>query len=158
VADDVFHMPRLARSELRFTILGVGLIAMSTLSYHYVRANEIARLTEETKYRRSFVIRRAMAARNVWESVSRRMNRDADAVVMVYGRSSGLDLAGWNNVNVVEAIGKGALLALLYDRPAMPVHFIPESSLPTIDRSRADVFFYDDFGNCYTVEEMTGDG
>ena len=93
-----------------------------------------------------------MVARNTWESIARArdLGEGGHRVVMVYGRSSDLDRAGWNNQNVIEAMGKGALLALLYDRPGLSVEFTLEASLP-LDPDGADVFIYDDLGNCQAV-------
>ena len=120
-----------------------------------VRRNEHATLPQSEGYRRSFVIRRAIAAGNIWESIERGrgFGEAGDRVVMVYGRPIDLDRAGWNNQNVIDATGKGALFALLYDRPRLSVEFTLEASLPQIDAVGADVFIYDDLGNCQRVSD-----
>ena len=71
---------------------------------------------------------------------------------MVYGRTTDMERAAWNSRNVVEALGRGAMLSLLYDRPGLEVEFHTEPALAQIDRSAADIFIYDDLGNCQLIE------
>lgn len=146
--DDVMTAPRLKSVDAQRSVLTVFLLVMIALSYHMVRRNERAVLSGAANYRSSFVIRRAIAAENVWKTVAPLRSPGARGVMMVYGRVRDMKRAAWQNRNVIEATGKGAALRLLYGSVDLEVDFLPLEELSGRDAEGTDVFLYDDFGNC----------
>jgi len=154
-ARDVFDIRPLRSEDARYTTLGVVLVVLVTLSWYSVRANESLLLREGARWRRSFVLRRAITAQNAWVSIRERWKRGvARQVLMVYGREGASDNARWNNLNVVESLGRGRAVELFYGEPRPEVQFLVLDELQDIELDRADLYFYDDHGNCYSLSEF----
>jgi hypothetical protein len=152
---DAFGIRRLRSEDARYTTLGIVLVALVTLSWYSVRANEAMLFREGTDWRRSFVLRRAITAHNAWVSIQARWKKGvAREVVMVYGRKRSNEDARWNNRNVIESLGRGKAVQLFYGEPQPEVEFLVLDELGDVELDRADLYFYDDHGNCFSLSEF----
>jgi hypothetical protein len=147
-ADDVYAVVRRARAAraLRLAVLVVTLSACTGFSRHYVHRNETT-LFGATQYRRSFVVRRAGIAREVYDGVMKQKTGDPTRVIMFYARRERAEEAKWNVTNVRAALGRESALRLFYDDPDLDVRYVIASdSVRAGELDGADVFAYSDFG------------
>jgi hypothetical protein len=152
-AADLFAAVGARRQEMAYSLASIVLVAFAVLCYTDARRNENIRRDDGSQYRRSFVIRRAVAAGNTYEVLrrARGRGRTVDAVYMVYGRTINLEEATWNQMNVQAALGNGTALRLFYDSPDLGVGFLRlEEFDPSLRGPRTDVFFHDDIGHVRT--------
>jgi hypothetical protein len=159
-ADDVFALKPLRANRLRLVVLVCALAAVTTVSFVMVRKNEKYQMFDVLELQRSFVLRRATIARNIYDGVTSvdTLGNDVQKVYMVYGRESGRDEARWNNKNVIAATGRGSLINLIYHKPEMPVLFkVAGDKVDWSEQYIADIFFFDDFGYCQPMEKQSGD-
>jgi len=156
LADDVFALSWLRSGRVRVAALALVLLTMSLVSFVMVRKNEQYKMFGLIDSQRSFVLRRAFIARNIYNCVvaGRSPEGEVQKVYMVYGRKEGKDEAKWNNKNVVAATGRGSLIKLIYNDPEIPVEFkVAGDAIAWDDQFISDIFFFDDYGGCVSVEK-----
>lgn len=156
VLDDLFSMPGIRRLEIQIPVMTLLLIAVFGLSFTKIRQNITAKLPNSKALSRSFVLRRAQLAMQVYVDLKAKAGDPAnlERIVMVYGRPEGNDDASWNYHNVVEGLGRGDAIKLYFDRPDLDVSFhVMGDSLPADGGDGTRIFYFGDFGNCYTADE-----
>jgi hypothetical protein len=156
VVDDFFDLPGIRRDVVQIPVLTAMLIVIFSLSFMKIRQNLSAKLPRSENLTRSFVLRRAKVARQVYVDLMAKTSdpRNVDEIFMVYGRKEGHDDAKWNYRNVVEALAKGDAIKLYMSNPDLDVHFkVFGDTLAAKDVERARMFFFGDFGNSYTASE-----
>jgi hypothetical protein len=152
LVEDLLALRRFRSNAVRMGVLGAVLVAMGTVSFVMVRKNERYKLLEVLNLPRSFVLRRSMIARNLYNGIesNKPFDDNVKKVYLVYGREEGRDRAKWNNENVKAATGWGSMLPLVYDNPDLEVEFkVVGDSVHEEDLIDADMFLYDDYGSCY---------
>lgn len=159
-AQDVFDTGRLRAGWRQLAMLGCVLVVAGTVSFVMVRKNERYKMFDLLELPRSFVLRRAVIARNVYDSVRRYepFGEEVEKVYLVYGRESGRDKAAWNRQNVIAATGYGSLINLIYQKPDMPILFkVAGDKIDWEEQYISDIYFFDDFGNAQAMAEPGGD-
>jgi len=149
--DDLLELPWMRTDTSRLALLGVVLVTMTAVSFVMVRKNERYRMFDLIDMPRSFVLRRALIAGAMYESLSREkpFEDSTEKVYLVYGREGGRDEAKWNNKNVKAATGWGAMVNLMYDKPDLQVEFkVAGDAIGWEEQFVSDIYFYDDYGNC----------
>lgn len=148
--DDILELPLMRTDRARLALLGVVLVTMTAVSFVMVRKNERYRMFDLIDMPRSFVLRRALIAGAMYESLSREkpFEENIEKVYLVYGREGGRDEAKWNNKNVKAATGWGSMINLMYDRPDLSVEFkVAGDAIGWEEQYLSDIYFYDDYGN-----------
>jgi len=142
----------------RLVFLAVLLAVVSSVSFVMVRKNVGFRMFDEIDdMPRSFVLRRAIIAKNAYDSLIAHepFDEKVKQVYMVYAREDGKMDAKWNNDNVKAATGWGSLPPLVYGNPNLETVFKLTGDAVGADvLADSDVYFYDDFGNCFAVEPV----
>jgi hypothetical protein len=138
--------------------LAIVLVAMASVSFVMVRKNVGFRMFDEIEdMPRSFVLRRAIIAKNAYDSLVAHepFDEKVNQVYMVYAREDGQVNAKWNNDNVKAATGWGSLPPLVYGNPNLETVFKLTGDAVGADvLADSDVYFYDDFGNCFAVDPV----
>jgi hypothetical protein len=153
--DDVLSLSVFRSHTSRYAVLFVVFVAVSAMSFVMVRKNESNRIIDIEDYPRSFVLRRATTAKNIYDSIIERKPLDISVkkVYMVYGRRQDADQAIWNKGNVQAAMGNGSLIRLIYGNPDLPVIFRDYGDeIEGSDLNISDIYFYDDVGNCRKLQ------
>lgn len=148
---DVFDLELLRATDRLRGALGISLVVLSAGAHYFSRANETAVAEWSHPFRSSFVIRRALIAETMSDAIGTAKSDNVDRVVMVYARTRFArdDKQSWNNYNVMGAIGGAAGIRLLYGRCDLDVLFTKlGEDIPPEKSEGADVFYYDDLGNC----------
>ena len=144
------------KRTVQVAFLAVLLAAVSSLSFIMVRKNVEFRMFDDIEdMPRSFVLRRALIAKNAYDSLVAHepFDEGVGQVYMVYAREDGKVDAKWNNDNVKAATGWGSLPPLVYGNPRLQTVFKLTGDAVGADvLADSDVYFYDDFGNCFAVE------
>jgi hypothetical protein len=141
---------RLLRRPRAMAMLVLLTIAvMSSYAFVRTRQNIERYATPDYPLLESFVLRRAVIARNTWNDLSAKESDRAnvDSVHMVF--KSNKDT--WLNDNVEAALGYGALIQLFYGKPHMRVDFHLMSDtleLHSDQMARTRIFLYDLIGHC----------
>jgi hypothetical protein len=160
VADDVLATRLFRPGRVRLAVLAIVLVTAAGVSIELVRRNEQYKMFDFLELQRSFVLRRASIARNIFDGIlrTRPVGKSVQKVYMVYGREEGRDSARGNYRNVVAATGNGSLINLIYRRPGLPVIFeVVGDAIDKNDLREADVYFFDDFGDCKLMEDLPQD-
>ena len=107
--------------------------------------------------KRSFVLRRGIIAKNAYDDLNalKPLGRNIEKVYLVYIREDGDEEGLWNDDNVMAAIGWGSMIPLVYGNPRLETIFkLAGDAVPGGELLNADVFFYDDVGNLYPMNEQ----
>lgn len=149
--DDLLNLPVFRVATTRYAVLLIALFGIGTMSFVMVRNNQDYTMDERVSYSRSFVLRRAMIAKTMYDGIVSQKDKPSNArrVYMVYGRKGGDERAEWNNKNVIAATGSGSLVNLAYGDLEMPVLFRGSTDNGRRDDwSNSDIYVYDDYGTC----------
>lgn len=153
--DDVFSLRLLYNRRARLAVLAAVLAGTTAACGMMIRKNEHYDMLEDIDLKRSFVLRRAEIAENIFRGVTGEKSVDTNAqkVYMVYAREEGNNTAHWNYKNVVAATGRGSLINLIYKRPQMPVTFkVAGDPVKRSDRRISDFYLFDDYGHCWGMK------
>jgi hypothetical protein len=148
-----------------------AIVAFAVLAWRTTRINETSFLAGDQAFRKSFVMRRAIVAENLYKSISLRRSLAADGVYLVYSWSRAAPPSrgdrpqdeqedAYKRVymvylnNFTAAIGRGSAVRLLYGVADLPVELFPLESAPQGETPGIDVFYFDDRGQCRTPEEF----
>ncbi len=152
---DILDLRPLRNNRVQLAILTVTLVAIAAGAYQMVTRNETYRMFDYIDMQRSFVLRRARIA----AAVTRDLNAEKPfkdkikKVYIVYAREEGRKEAKWNRTNVETAIGQGRLVNLIYGQPDLEVVFgISGDEIPWAEQFFADIYFFDDYGNCMKMD------
>ena len=152
--DDIFSFAGHRHAELPYSLACLAFVGLAALCFTDARRNERIQRDDGSGYLRSFVVRRAIAAQNVRDSLreQRDPRRNADAVYLVYARPTHeVEQSAWNALNVQAALGYGSELRLIYGNPDLYVRFMYVDELGATARNpRTDIFFHDDVGHLRT--------
>jgi hypothetical protein len=155
LVDDVLALRWLRGYSARRAFLGAVLLAVSCVSFLMVRRNDTLTAFGSVETAQSFVRRRGMIARNMYDHLValKPFRANVKRVYLVYAREENVDEAKWNNDNVMAATGWGSMIPLVYGRPDLEVVFLEAgASVERSELSTSDVYFYDDLGNCFPMD------
>lgn len=131
------------------------LIALAgAFSFVRVRQNLASTISDSVPLPTSFVLRRAVVAKNAWDDLARKeTNRSGiSRVHMIYRRG----IESWSNDNVIAALGEGSAIKLFFNNPALTVEFHLASEtleIDNFDSTHERIYFYDSLGRCFTLAE-----
>jgi hypothetical protein len=157
--EDVLGVPALRSIRVQQAILTVVLVVVTAGSFEMVRRNRRYKMFDMIDMPRSFVLRRAEIARTVYGAISAEapFGDHVEKVYFVYAREEGYKEAKWNRTNVEEAIGRGSLINLIYNRPDIEVVFgVAGAQITRGEQYVSDIYFFDDYGNCMKMDPVEG--
>jgi hypothetical protein len=138
---------------LGHSILAILLIIYAVLAYQIIRINETS-VFPKRNLKRSFVIRRATVAKNIFDSISIRRSDNPSSLHLVYGKPNAGKLFIFSRDHIMTALGKGSGFRLLYHSQDLKIKFHPWEDAARFNPENADIFYYGDLGYCYTPSEM----
>jgi hypothetical protein len=159
VIDELTTLRVFQRRAERAIITVVILGSICTLSSVKGRQNESAVLPLDSRFKSSFVLRRAVIAQQARQDLASALPDPGTAreLIMLYPRRAGRDEANWNYQNVIAALGNGDAIRLFVDRPSLNVRFkILGDDIPDPLPEDMRLLLFDDFGRCVVPSTASG--
>jgi hypothetical protein len=159
--EDLFALPRrrlLKTPVRRMLVSGAVILMVAGLSYHKVRWNERWVTDPKTSRYGSFVLRRAMIAEKTYRCLTEKAG-DLTGVLRIHIGRGSPEYGIISSVprDLFWAYSRGLAFKMFFDghevileRGGVPEHF------NNLRSEQTRVFFYDNEGNCYTVDDVLG--
>jgi hypothetical protein len=153
LVDDLLAVRLMRFIRLRYAIVASIVIFVTVMAYKTIRLNETYK-HPVGNLKSSFVIRRAEISRKIYDAISTHRRNNPEIIYLIYAKPNAGELFVLSKEHIMTALGHEAGFRLFYDSPDLKIAFVPLEATAGLDAINADVFYYDDLGHCYTLDEM----